>query len=57
VLSEEARVARNQYVKEWRANNKDRVREANRKYWERRAAKLAAERGGEDYAAADEDDL
>jgi len=57
MLSEDARAARNQYIKEWRANNKDRVREANRRYWEKRAAKLAASERGEDHAAADEDDL
>ncbi len=57
MLSEEARAARNQYIKEWRANNKDRVRETNRKYWERRAAKQAAEKGGVADASEDAHNL
>ena len=56
-VRELARQERNRYSREWRAKNKDRVRETNRKYWERRAAKLAASERGEDHAAADEDDL
>lgn len=35
-LSEEARLARNAYVREWRNKNKDKVAEANRRYWERK---------------------
>ena len=56
MLSEKARAARNQYVREWRANHKDRVRETNRKYWERRAAKQAAEKGGVADASEDAND-
>lgn len=56
MLSEEARVARNKYIREWREHNKDRVRETNRRYWERRAAKMAAEkRGGTAHDAKDAD--
>ncbi|MBO6229822.1 MAG: hypothetical protein J6O50_04580 [Ruminiclostridium sp.] len=36
--------ARRQYQKEWRAANKDKVREHNRKFWEKRAAQIAASR-------------
>jgi hypothetical protein len=38
-LSELARKKRNEYVREWRARNKEKVRESNRLYWERRAEK------------------
>lgn len=34
-----AREARNQYYRAWRAANKDKVREINRRYWEKRAQK------------------
>ncbi len=44
-LSEQAKAAQRAYYKEWRAKNKDRVREKNRRYWEKRAAKVAE--GGE----------
>lgn len=36
-LSEAARQARNAASRAWRAKNKDRVREYNRRYWERKA--------------------
>lgn len=39
-LSHAARIARNQYIREWRAKNKSKVKEANRRYWERRAKLL-----------------
>ena len=45
-LAELARIERNRYHKEWRAKNPDKVRERNKKYWERRAAKALAEQGG-----------
>lgn len=41
MLSEKAREERNRYVRAWRAANKDKVRETNRKYWEKRANKEA----------------
>lgn len=31
--------ARREYHKKWRAKNKERVREYNRRFWERQAAK------------------
>ena len=34
-----ARDARNRYAREWRARNKNRVRDANLRYWIRRAAR------------------
>lgn len=55
-IDEQARAARAEYFREWRRKNPDKVRENNRKYWQRRAARLAAERerdGGEADAKAD----
>ena len=36
---QKAAEARNAYAREWRAANKDKVREANLRYWLRRAQK------------------
>lgn len=38
-MTEEARKARNEYMKEWRKNNKDKVRANNQRYWEKRASR------------------
>lgn len=43
-LDEQAREARAAYFREWRRRNPDKLRENNRKYWQKRAAKLAAEK-------------
>lgn len=40
-LKELAVEERREYYRQWRAKNKDKVRENNRRYWERRAAKNA----------------
>jgi hypothetical protein len=40
-MSEAARQARNAAAREWRAKNKDKVREYNRRYWENKAGKGA----------------
>ena len=49
---EMARLARNQYAREWRAKNKDKVKANNARYWERQAQRLMekkeGENGGED---------
>lgn len=37
-LTTAARDARNEYYREWRKNNPDKVREKNRRYWEKKAA-------------------
>ena len=55
-LKELARQERNRYAREWRARNKERVRETNRRYWEKKAAKQAAEKGGVADAAENADD-
>lgn len=38
-FTEYAREARREYMREWRAKNGDKIRESNRRYWERRAAR------------------
>lgn len=42
VSSDKVIEVRRAYQKEWRAKNKDRVREYNRRFWEKRAAKQDA---------------
>lgn len=42
-LTEKARVARSAYKKEWARKNADKVREYQRRYWEKRAAEIAEE--------------
>ena len=44
-LSEAARQARNAAAKAWRAKNKDKVKEYNRRYWEKKAWKEARQDG------------
>ena len=54
-VSSEAVEARREYMREWKRNNPDKVRESNRKYWEkyalRKRTKSAA--GQEDVNHAD----
>jgi hypothetical protein len=45
-LMDMARQERNRHLREWRANNKDKVKEYNERYWIKKAEKLAAEREG-----------
>ena len=52
--SEEAREAQREYNREWARKNPDKVKEKNRKYWERRAAKEAEEKGGGENGATKE---
>lgn len=40
-LEEKAKEERREYYRQWRAKNPDKVRENNRRYWEKRAAKKA----------------
>lgn len=44
-LDEQARAARAAYFREWRRRNPDKVRAANRKYWERRAQRMQESAG------------
>lgn len=41
-MSEAARLARNAYKRKWNAENKDKVKAANRRYWEKKAQEAAA---------------
>ena len=43
-MQKSARDARNDYYRQWRANNKDRIREYNARYWAKRAERMAQER-------------
>lgn len=38
-LENQAREARNAYAREWRARNRDRIKQYNQNYWTRKAAK------------------
>lgn len=38
-IQEIVKAERNKYQREWRANNKDKVKEINRRYWIKRAKK------------------
>lgn len=49
-LSEEAKQARKEYRREWRAKNKDKVAESNRRYWEKKSQMIP------DTPAATDDD-
>lgn len=44
---EKAREAQRAYARNWRAKNKDRVRENNLRYWARRAEREAAQQAAE----------
>lgn len=41
-LREKALEAQREYARKWRAKNKDKVRETNRRYWERVAQRADA---------------
>lgn len=42
-ISDAARIEVNAYMKRWRAANKDKMREANQRYWERKAQRRLKE--------------
>ena len=44
--SEKAAEIRRAYQKEWRAKNKDKIREYNRRFWEKQAERQAAQTDG-----------
>ncbi len=47
-LEERAREERREYFRQWRSKNKDKVRENNRRYWEKRAAMKAQVETGQE---------
>ncbi len=54
-MTDQAREARNEYYRKYRAEHKEQQRETKRRYWEKRAAKLATEKEARD-AAENEND-
>lgn len=42
-LSSAAKEAKRKYAREWRRNNPDKIKEAQRRYWEKKAAQMASE--------------
>ena len=42
-ISEQAKAAQREYLREWRRRNPEKVRENNRRYWERKAERLERE--------------
>jgi len=40
-----AREAKNKYLREWRRNNPDKVKAANARYWEKKAAEMKSVEG------------
>ena len=54
IVDQKARELKNEYYREWRKKNKEKVRRSNEKYWEKQAALRAAEK--EDKNAKDAHD-
>ena len=42
-MTEEAKAARRAYKKQWRANNKDKIKASTARYWERKAKQAEEE--------------
>ena len=42
-ISQQALEARREYQRQWRAKNPEKVKQKNDRYWEKRAARIAAE--------------
>ncbi|WP_180269514.1 hypothetical protein [Clostridium paraputrificum] len=45
-MEQQAREARNAYMRAWRAKNKDKVKAAQERYWEKKAKNLNSEGEG-----------
>lgn len=50
-IKELARQEQNRYHREWNLKNREKRREINRRYWERRAIRIAEERKAEQATA------
>ena len=46
-LSEEAKAAKNAYMRKWRKANKNKVKEYNKRFWQRRAERMAITQNAE----------
>lgn len=45
-LDEKVKEAQREYMRQWRAANREKVRANNARYWKRRAERMAQEREG-----------
>ena len=54
-MSEEARQAQRAYYREWRKKNPDKIRESNRKYWEKKARIMAEQAKGGNHDGGTQD--
>lgn len=52
-MTNAAAEAKRAYMRKWRAENKDRVKAHQQKYWERKAAELAEKEGGDNGRCSD----
>ena len=50
-FSDAAKMARREYARQWRRKNPEKVRESNRRYWERKAQQMQKS-GGDNNAKA-----
>lgn len=54
MLSEAAKQARRDYDKKYRETHREQIKENKRRYWERKAARIAAEKGGNESVPTEE---
>ena len=47
-MTEAAKEARRAYDREYRRTHREQIKENNRRYWERKAARLAQQNGGKE---------
>lgn len=52
-VSDAARMAQREYARQWRRKNPEKVRESNRRYWERKAQQMQKS-GGDNNAKAND---
>lgn len=52
-MTDAATEAKRAYMRKWRAENKDKVKAHQQKYWERKAIELLRKEGGNDGGCAD----
>ena len=50
-MTDSATKAKREYMRKWRAANKDKVKAHQQKYWERKAAEMEEKEGKDDAAA------
>ncbi|NLD33159.1 MAG: hypothetical protein GX662_13040 [Trichococcus flocculiformis] len=52
-LSEEARKARNEYYREWRKKNPEKVKQAQENYWKKKAKEMQKQKEMQEQAEAE----